>query len=90
VMSSSFAPECTISKKRYDDCFNNWYTEKFLAGKSMKNECQELWLTYKACVDKALTKQGIMPMINEARKDAPFEKGGIPNDTEPASIENKK
>ncbi|CAN6674793.1 mitochondrial distribution and morphology protein 35 [Trichomonascus vanleenenianus] len=76
-MSASFAPECTELKKSYDNCFNEWYSEKFLKGKSVQNECEETWIAYQQCVEKALEKQGIKPMLEDARKDAPFEKGGV-------------
>lgn len=76
VMSASFAPECTELKKKYDDCFNEWYSEKFLKGKSIENECSEQWYSYTACVDAHLVKQGIKPALDEARKEAPFEEGG--------------
>ncbi|ODV97489.1 hypothetical protein PACTADRAFT_47403 [Pachysolen tannophilus NRRL Y-2460] len=79
-MSASFAPECTEAKQKYDDCFNNWYTEKFLKGKSMQNECEDLWIEYKECVEANLVKKGIKPMLDEAEKEAPFEKGGVPLD----------
>lgn len=51
IMSASFAPECTESKKKYDECFNGWYSEKFLKGKSIQNECEDLWFEYKQCID---------------------------------------
>jgi TRIAP1/MDM35 family protein len=47
---NSFAPECTKAKKEYDNCFNNWYSEKFLKGESMENECADLWHEYEDCV----------------------------------------
>lgn len=27
IMSTSFAPECTEAKQKYDNCFNSWYTD---------------------------------------------------------------
>lgn len=71
-MSVSFAPECTESKNKYDECFNNWYSEKFLKGKSLENECTELWDTYITCVNTALATQKIKPMLDKAREDQPF------------------
>lgn len=71
-MSVSFAPECTPAKVEYDDCFNKWYTEKFLQGKSLENECTELWDTYVTCVNTALATQKIKPMLDKAREDQPF------------------
>ncbi|CCF59944.1 hypothetical protein KAFR_0I01630 [Kazachstania africana CBS 2517] len=76
IMSSSFAPECTELKKKYDSCFNEWYTEKFLKGKSIENECSKEWDNYIKCVDRNLVKSGIKPALDEARKEAPFENGG--------------
>ena len=73
IMSVSFAPECTPAKKAYDDCFNKWYTEKFLKGKSMENECTEFWDTYITCINANLAKQGIKPMLDKAREDQPFD-----------------
>lgn len=51
-MSASFAPECTEAKKAYDNCFNEWYSEKFLKAKSVSNtnECEATWKVYEACI----------------------------------------
>ncbi|CCE62417.1 hypothetical protein TPHA_0C02640 [Tetrapisispora phaffii CBS 4417] len=81
TMSNSFAPECTELKKEYDDCFNEWYCEKFLKGKSIENECSKQWYAYTTCVDAALIKQGIKPTLDDARKEAPFENGGALTET---------
>ncbi|ODV92898.1 hypothetical protein CANCADRAFT_49263 [Tortispora caseinolytica NRRL Y-17796] len=75
-MSASFAEECTELKKKYDGCFNNWYSEKFLKGLSMENECADEWSEYEACFKNALRQKGLMPMLEDAREDAPFEDGG--------------
>lgn len=72
AMSTSFAPECNEAKAHYDNCFNEWYTQKFLKGKSLQNECTEFWDSYKTCVDNALVKQKIKPMLDNARKKQPF------------------
>lgn len=71
-MSKSFAPECTDAKLEYDDCFNKWYTEKFLQGKSIQNECTELWENYITCVNTALASHKIKPMLDKAQKENPF------------------
>ncbi|AET39593.1 Mdm35p Ecym_4559 [Eremothecium cymbalariae DBVPG len=80
IMSASFAPECTPLKDTYDKCFNQWYSEKFLKGRSMENECAEQWQTYMECVETHLVKQGIKPALDDARKEAPFENEGKPLD----------
>ncbi|EQC52971.1 distribution and morphology protein Mdm35 [Schizosaccharomyces japonicus yFS275] len=51
-MSSSIAPECTNLKKRYDACFNEWYTGKFLKGDTDDSQCAELFQEYRKCVQK--------------------------------------
>ncbi|AAS50848.1 ABR078Cp [Eremothecium gossypii ATCC 10895] len=76
AMSASFAPECTPLKETYDQCFNTWYSEKFLRGRSTENECTESWYAYMHCVEAHLVKQGIKPALDEARKEAPFEDEG--------------
>ncbi|ORY84947.1 mitochondrial distribution/morphology family 35/apoptosis [Protomyces lactucae-debilis] len=76
-MSASIGgPECTKLKKEYDECFNDWYTNQFLAGKSNLNECEDLFIDYKACVQKAMAEKQILPLLEQARREAPFEDGG--------------
>ncbi|KAI0461658.1 hypothetical protein LJB42_004730 [Komagataella kurtzmanii] len=75
-MSQSVAPECTELKNKYDSCFNSWYTDKFLQGKSLQNECEGLWDDYRECLEAYLIKKGIKPMVDETAKDAPFEEKG--------------
>lgn len=82
IMSVSFAPECTESKTKYDDCFNKWYTEKFLQGKSLENECTQLWDDYITCVNSALSKHQIKPTLDKAREDHPFSSEEIKQQTE--------
>ncbi|CAK7902168.1 mitochondrial distribution and morphology protein 35 [[Candida] anglica] len=72
IMSVSFAPECTPAKNKYDECFNNWYSEKFLKGKSLENECTELWDEYTTCINVALANKSIKPMLDKSREDQPF------------------
>ncbi|RKP28490.1 hypothetical protein METBISCDRAFT_18218 [Metschnikowia bicuspidata] len=72
LMSASFAPECTDAKLEYDDCFNKWYTDKFLQGKSTQNECTSLWENYITCVNTALASHSIKPMLEKVQKENPF------------------
>lgn len=78
LMSTSFAPECNDLKQKYDTCFNSWYSEKFLKGEGLHNECEDFWVQYKECIDVHLAKQGIKPLLDEARKELPFENDGKP------------
>ena len=79
-MSASFAPECTELKTKYDACFSEWYSEKFLKGKSNQNECQDVWDKYQTCVQAALVRTGLKKTLDEAREEAPFENGGAPKE----------
>lgn len=81
TMSVSFAPECTDKKTKYDDCFNKWYTEKFLKGQSMQNECSDLWDEYITCVNSALANHRIKPILDKAREDQPFSSEEIQQST---------
>lgn len=80
-MSVSFAPECTPAKQKYDECFNKWYSEKFLQSKSLHNECTDLWEDYITCVNAALAKHEIKPMLDKAREDQPFTTEQIKEDS---------
>lgn len=79
LLSTSFAPECNELKQEYDTCFNSWYSEKFLKGKSTQNECEGFWDKYQECLNVHLAKQGVKPLLDEARKEAPFENEGKPS-----------
>ena len=48
-MSTSLSPDCNELKTKYDNCFNAWYTQKYLKGITT-NECDPLFQEYKSCV----------------------------------------
>lgn len=54
----SISPECNELKYKYDDCFNSWFSERFLRGDS-KDPCKELLEAYQTCVKKQIEKTGI-------------------------------
>ncbi|KAI8847212.1 mitochondrial distribution/morphology family 35/apoptosis, partial [Chytridium lagenaria] len=64
-------PECQDLKQRYDQCFNKWYSEKFLKGER-DEECEDLFKLYRACVWKAIKDKNIDKLINDARRENPF------------------
>ncbi|KAI8370895.1 mitochondrial distribution/morphology family 35/apoptosis [Choanephora cucurbitarum] len=70
-MSSSIGPNCTELKQKYDNCFNKWYSEKFLKGDTTP-ECEDLFKDYRACVMSALKEKGIDKLLDDSRKEAPF------------------
>ncbi|KAJ3291723.1 Mitochondrial distribution and morphology protein 35 [Borealophlyctis nickersoniae] len=68
---ASISPECTELKKLYDECFNKWYSSKFLAG-NVSQDCEDIFKLYRACVWKAIKEKNIDQLINDARKERPF------------------
>lgn len=47
---SSIAEECNDLKKAYDDCFNAWFSERFLKGDRNLTRCDALLNAYTGCV----------------------------------------
>ncbi|CEI96240.1 Mitochondrial distribution and morphology protein 35 [Rhizopus azygosporus] len=70
-MSSSVGVNCTELKQKYDNCFNRWYSEKFLKGDTTP-ECEDLFKDYKACVMITLKEKGIDKLLDSSRKENPF------------------
>lgn len=64
---NSISPECNELKHKYDDCFNAWFTERFLKGDSDDSVCAGLLKAYQHCVRQALEKQQID--LSEVEKD---------------------
>lgn len=87
-MSSSFASDCTEAKKKYDECFNNWYDKQFLQGKGIEDDCSEIWIKYKQCIEKSLKKNNLKEMIEKARKEYPFTSENIKMDVR--NVDEKK
>ena len=46
----SIGKQCTKLKKEYDECFQKWYTSKFLKGDINDDECKLKFINYKDCV----------------------------------------
>ena len=59
----SIDSSCNEVKQNYDNCFNKWYTDKYLAGKFEPGEepCSDLFKKYKLCLDEALKLKKIDP-----------------------------
>ncbi|KAL5559480.1 hypothetical protein UlMin_035691 [Ulmus minor] len=45
---------CANLRATYHNCFNRWYSEKFVKGQWDKEECVSEWLKYKACLSEHL------------------------------------
>jgi TRIAP1/MDM35 family protein len=67
----SLSPQCTPLKREYEECFTRWYQDKFLKG-DITNDCKDLFLKYKACVEQALKEKKLDRVLEEARKEHPF------------------
>lgn len=55
---NSIDDECTELKKRYDTCFNTWFKDEYLTGRSGNDPCANLFKDYQACVKKAIVMHG--------------------------------
>lgn len=42
---------CKELKKTYDDCFNSWFSERFLKGDTNDSKCASLLKVYTDCVE---------------------------------------
>uniref|UniRef100_A0A6N2L4B1 GCK domain-containing protein n=4 Tax=Salix TaxID=40685 RepID=A0A6N2L4B1_SALVM len=50
---SSTSP-CAHLRAAYHNCFNRWYSEKFVKGQWGKEECVSEWQKYRACLSEHL------------------------------------
>lgn len=64
----SLEKECTPLKVRYDECFDSWFTQGFLKGRSDHEEsCGKLFTSYTQCLKRAMEKKGLnMPELSES------------------------
>ncbi|CAK1556373.1 unnamed protein product [Leptosia nina] len=56
---NSIGEECTELKKKYDDCFNSWFSERFLKGDHDDSVCSSIFKVYQECVKNAMKQQNI-------------------------------
>ncbi|CAG9770664.1 unnamed protein product [Ceutorhynchus assimilis] len=63
----SIGAACHELKKQYDDCFNLWFSEHFLRGRTNDSMCASLFKTYQDCVKKAMKEQNLD--LDEVKKD---------------------
>nr|CAD7587550.1 unnamed protein product [Timema genevievae] len=50
---------CQEIKTQYDNCFNTWFTERFLKGDHNDEMCEPFLKVYKSCIEKAMKEQHI-------------------------------
>ncbi len=47
---NSIGKECNELKAKYDECFQVWFSEKFLKGDTNEDMCKPIFGVYKECV----------------------------------------
>ncbi|XP_069475865.1 TP53-regulated inhibitor of apoptosis 1 isoform X1 [Ambystoma mexicanum] len=55
---NSVGEGCTDMKREYDQCFNRWFSERFLRGEGGADPCGELFRCYRECVQIRDCKRG--------------------------------
>lgn len=46
---NSLSKKCQEAKEKYDQCFNTWFSERYLKGHN-ENECEPLFKVYQKCI----------------------------------------
>ncbi|KAI8505100.1 TP53-regulated inhibitor of apoptosis 1 [Branchiostoma belcheri] len=65
---NSVGSECNDMKRDYDQCFNKWFSEKFLKGDRADEACTPLFKKYQSCVKVSLTDSPAFPSAGARRK----------------------
>ena len=56
----SVGKECGDLKRAYEECFNSWFSDRFLRG-SREDTCAPLFTVYQSCVKKAIQERKLGP-----------------------------
>ncbi|XP_035690755.1 TP53-regulated inhibitor of apoptosis 1-like isoform X2 [Branchiostoma floridae] len=72
---NSVGSECNDMKRDYDQCFNKWFSEKFLKGDRADEACTPLFKKYQSCVKVSLTDSPAFPTSGSRRKESNEGKG---------------
>ncbi|CAH1426860.1 unnamed protein product [Lactuca virosa] len=57
--SSTTTSPCADLRAAYNNCFNKWYSDKFLKGHWDKEECVSEWDKYRDCLSKHLEDKNL-------------------------------
>lgn len=80
------ASACSRLRTAYNDCFNRWYTEKYLKGQWDKEECKYELEAYRACIMKHMEDKSLGRLLQaEALMQSRQDDLGQPLDTEDSS-----
>jgi TRIAP1/MDM35 family protein len=55
----SIGKDCNELKAKYDECFQVWFSEKFLKGDTNDDMCKPIFNVYRDCVRKAMKENNI-------------------------------
>ncbi|KAL1219557.1 hypothetical protein V5N11_021772 [Cardamine amara subsp. amara] len=61
--SSSSTSPCADLRNAYHNCFNKWYSEKFVKGQWDKEECVAEWKKYRDCLSEHLDGKLLTRML---------------------------
>ncbi|TMW53424.1 hypothetical protein DOY81_001498 [Sarcophaga bullata] len=56
---NSLGDDCNELKRKYDECFNLWFSDRFLKGDNDDSMCAPIFKVYQECVKKAMQEQKI-------------------------------
>lgn len=56
---NSIGKECNELKAKYDECFQVWFSEKFLKGDTNDDMCKPIFGVYRDCVRNAMKENNI-------------------------------
>ena len=75
---NSLGRECNELKSKYDECFNVWFSQKFLKGDTNDDMCKPLFLVYRDCIrvsthfNSAMSSLAISSYKNDTDKQWQF------------------
>ena len=61
----SLDPECTPLKHKYERCFYSWYSDRFLKGTAVEDDCKELFDQYQQCLQRALKQRNVDRLLKD-------------------------
>nr|GEZ93988.1 hypothetical protein [Tanacetum cinerariifolium] len=56
---------CADLRTAYNNCFNRWYSDKFLKGVWDKEECVAEWEKYRDCLSKHLPDKNLSKFLED-------------------------
>lgn len=63
--TKSAVTTCTNLKTAFHDCFNRWYSEKFVKGQWEQEDCMAEWEAYRACTSKRYEDRNLSYLLKQ-------------------------